>query len=101
MQDKTKGDQIRAGLETDDKGESFEGIVHSDLAYYNSKKFLKYLGVKRKTSNINMNKYNSTMNGTETPVNTEMERNLHIMIDCGEYSHFDRFLQELPSETLS
>ncbi|CAK1581472.1 unnamed protein product [Parnassius mnemosyne] len=66
----------------DDPDVAVRRIVHGDLAYYNSKNFLKYLSVKRKNVHINMNIDNSTMNGTETPVNTEMQRNLHIMTDC-------------------
>ncbi|CAG5051011.1 unnamed protein product [Parnassius apollo] len=66
----------------DDPDVAVQRIVHGDLAYYNSKNFLKYLSVKRKNVNVNMNIDNSTMNGTKTQVNTEMERNLHIMTDC-------------------
>ncbi|XP_068629684.1 glutamate receptor ionotropic, kainate glr-3 [Battus philenor] len=62
----------------DDPDFAIKRIARGDLAYYNSKNYLKYLTVKNKI-NINTRIYNYTLNSTDK---INMDKNLHIMTDC-------------------
>nr|QEE82777.1 ionotropic receptor 3 [Conogethes pinicolalis] len=66
-----------------DPFEAANKVARGVYAYYDNQDFLKYISVKRKNVDMNINSdvNATTANGTEM-ISMDVERNLHIMSDC-------------------